>query len=123
MQDDITGDTSEPSQGRRGVDGEPLFALTPHAGPPFFGYLFALSTTVGRQSWALTSCHSPVVGSCSFIHIGSSDHWITKPMRAAFSKRRRRRSSRSLDDAGASSVPLTLFAISRYPLMMGSFEL
>ncbi len=30
---------------------------------PFFRYLSAVSTTEGRHSSALTSCHSPVVGS------------------------------------------------------------
>src|SRR5215211_4666412 len=120
-QDDLAGDAPDLLKVASGesLDG-PLFALASHAGPPFFRYLLALSTTLGRHSSALTSCQSPVVGSCSFIHLGSSDQRITKPMRAAFSKRRRRRPLRSLDDAGASSAPLTLFAISRYPLMMGS---
>ena len=50
----------------------------------------------GGHSEALTSCHSPVVGSCREIQPGSLDHLIIKPRLAASSSLRRSRSSRRI---------------------------
>jgi len=63
-----------------------------HAAPPLFLYLLAVSTTPGRHSEALTSCYSPLSGSCSLIHSGYCDQRTSRRRRSAPSSLRRSRS-------------------------------
>src|SRR5215217_987506 len=57
---------------------------------------FAVSTTLGRHSEALTSCHSPVSGSCILIQPGYSDQRMTRPRLPAALSLMRSRSSISM---------------------------
>src|SRR5215208_7297487 len=57
---------------------------------------FAVSTTPGRHSEALTSCHCPLRGSCSSIQTGYSDQRMMRPRLSAALSLMRSRSSSSM---------------------------
>ena len=65
------------------LDAKQGIRVRTHVTLPLFLYLLAVSTTPGRHSEALTSCHSPLSGSCSFIQSGYSDQRTSRPRRPA----------------------------------------